>query len=242
MYSDEELIPISALQHHLFCPRQCALIHIDGLWAENQLTAHGKVLHERSDTPGAQQRRSPSCSLDPPRSAPDSKRIIRAMPLLSRRLGLTGKADQVEIIGPEGHEQTIRPVEHKRGKPKHLDHDRVQLVAQAMCLEEMFGVTITQGDLFYHAIRRRETVDITNRLRSTVQRVTEEIRHNITLNIAPRADRQPKCKNCSLLNLCLPDGTAPSRDPSRYLARSLGSSLRNLPDTTQTDQPEQPKP
>src|SRR5690606_17407689 len=137
---------------------------------------------------------------------------------------------------------TIRPVEHKRGKPKHLDHDRVQLVAQAMCLEEMFGVTISQGDLFYHAIRRRETVDITNRLRSTVQRVTEEIRHNITLNITPRADRQPKCKNCSLLNLCLPDGTAPSRDPSRYLARSLGSSLRNLPDTTQTNRPEQRKP
>lgn len=238
MYSDEELIPISALQHHLFCPRQCALIHVDGLWAENHLTAHGKVLHERSDTPGSQQRRTPSRTSETPRSEQQSKRIVRAMPLLSRRLGLTGKADQVEIIGSQDDQQ-IRPVEHKRGKPKRMDHDRVQLAAQAMCLEEMFGVTIAEGDLFYHAVRRREPVPITDRLRSTVQRVTEEIRRNITLNITPRADRQPKCRNCSLLNLCLPDGTAPARDPSRYLSRSLGISLRNTPDPPIADQPEQ---
>jgi CRISPR-associated exonuclease Cas4 len=229
MYSDEELIPISALQHHLFCPRQCALIHVDGLWAENHLTAHGKMLHERSDRPGSQQRRTPTRSWDAPRSEQQTKRIVRAMPLLSRRLGLTGKADQVEIIGPAGDEPAIRPVEHKRGKPKRLDHDRVQLAAQAMCLEEMFGVSIAEGDLFYHAVRRRETVPLTDRLRYTVERVTEEVRRNITENITPRADRKPKCRNCSLFNLCLPDGTAPARDPSRYLARSLGTSLRSTP-------------
>lgn len=239
MYSDEDLIPISALQHHLFCPRQCALIHVDGLWAENHLTAHGKVLHERSDTPGSQQRRSSPRQSDAPRFERDAKRIVRSMPLLSRRLGLTGKADQVEIIAVVDTDPQIRPVEHKRGKPKHLDHDRVQLAAQAMCLEEMFGVIISEGDLFYHAVRRRETVPITARLRSTVQRVTEEIRRNITQNITPRAERQPKCRNCSLLNLCLPDGTAPARDPSRYLARSLGSVLRASPDPRTTGEPEQ---
>ncbi len=241
MFSDEELIPISALQHHLFCPRQCALIHVDGLWAENQLTAHGKVLHERSDTPGSQQRRASSRPSDTPQSEQDAKRIVRAMPLVSRRLGLTGKADQVEIIGAEGDLPQIRPVEHKRGKPKRLDHDRVQLAAQAMCLEEMFGVTIPEGDLFYHAVRRRETVPITDRLRSTVQRITDEIRRNIAQNLTPRADRKPKCRNCSLLNLCLPDGTAPTRDPSRYMARSLGISLKDTP-APHTSEPESTDP
>lgn len=218
MYADEDLIPISALQHHLFCPRQCALIHIDGLWAENRLTAQGKILHERSDKPGQRARTD---------SRGDRTRFVFGMPLIHRGLGLTGKADQVEL--PRRPGESPRPVEHKRGKPKRLDHDRVQVAAQAMCLEEMFGVEVPEGELFYHKVRRRETVVIDVAIRSLVERITTEIRDNIKRNHIPIADKQPKCKNCSLYNLCLPNGIGPGRSPQRYLARSLATSLAKTP-------------
>lgn len=259
MFADEDLIPISALQHHLFCPRQCALIHIDGLWAENRLTAEGRLLHERSDTPGRRTVRpgvspvpsaprqsrdypgnqtdshtpnpNPPASPTPPTPppAPFKIRTVRALPLVCRRLGLSGKADQVEIpLDRHGHPAgPPRPVEHKRGQPKRLDHDRVQLAAQALCLEEMFGVPVPEGELFYHAVRRRETVPIDAHLRSLVERVTAEVRANITANRVPLAEKQKKCQSCSLLNLCMPGATGPDRSPSRYMARSLAISLQN---------------
>lgn len=247
MYADEDLIPISALQHHLFCPRQCALIHVDHLWAENRLTAEGRLLHERSDTPGRrtrpgsvltagwsppERRASPA---DPPR--PARVRTIRALPLVSHGFGLVGKADQVEVpvdaagrlVGPP------RPIEHKRGRPKHLDHDRVQLAAQALCLEEMFAVPVPEGELFYHAVRRRERVVIDDALRSLVERVIAEIRANIAANIVPPAEKQKKCLSCSLLDLCMPGGTGPGRSPSRYLSRALAASLQDRPEDAQPD-------
>lgn len=228
-YADEDLIPISALQHHLFCPRQCALIHVDGLWAENQLTAHGKVLHERSDSPGKTTRRSASSFSETDRDHEGSPRvrIERAVPLVSRTLGLVGKADQVAFPIDESGVLTgpPRPIEHKRGSPKRLDHDRVQLAAQAMCLEEMLGVTIDEGDLFYNQTRRRERVVIDGRLRQLVRATIAEVRRNIALNITPPAKKQAKCRSCSLLNLCLPSGTGPSRDPMLYLKRSMQISL-----------------
>ncbi|MCC7390701.1 MAG: CRISPR-associated protein Cas4 [Phycisphaerales bacterium] len=210
------MIPISALQHHLFCPRQCALIHIDGLWAENRLTAQGRAIHERSDTPGSRTR-----------AGPERVRTVRALPLLCRGLGLTGKADQVELpVDSSGRLiGSPRPVEHKRGRPKRLDHDRVQLAAQALCLEEMFGLPVPVGELFYAQVRRRETVAIDDRLRKLVERVTAEVRDNLLANRVPPAERKPKCRSCSLLHLCMPGGTGPDRDPRRYLARSLASSL-----------------
>ena len=222
-FEDEDLIPISALQHHLFCPRQCALIHIDGLWAENRLTAEGKVLHERSDKPGHRTR--------PSRGDPRT-RFIFGMPLVNRALGLTGKADQVEFpLGADNEPSgPPRPIEHKRGKPKRLDHDRVQVAAQAMCLEEMFGVEITQGELFYHAVRRRECVEIDDALRALVTRLTSEIRTNIEHNRIPIVKKQPKCRSCSLYNLCMPGATGPSRNPRSYLSRSLARSLSENPE------------
>lgn len=228
VYADEDLIPISALQHHLFCPRQCALIHVDGLWAENALTAEGRVLHERSDTPGHRTRRDAE-----PRGTTSARgiRTIRAMPLISRRLGLVGKADQVELPVDE-HGEVVgspRPVEHKRGRPKRLDHDRVQLAAQAMCLEEMFDVAITEGELFYNAVRRREQVTIDDQLREVVKHVLDEVRENILKNRVPSVEKQKKCKSCSLLNLCLPGGTGPGRRPRQYLTRSIASSLEEMP-------------
>lgn len=237
MYPDEDLIPISALQHHLFCPRQCALIHVDGLWAENRLTAEGRVLHDRSDTPGGRTRRSGPQPPNSERPCPAAEtrlgnggaiRTVRALPLVCRRLGLSGKADQVEfpldaagaLHGPP------RPVEHKRGRTKRLDHDRVQLAAQALCLEEMFGVPVPEGELYYHAARRRERVKIDGHLRRLVERVIAEVRSNIAANRVPTAEKQKKCKSCSLLYLCMPGGTGPDRSASRYLSRSLATSLR----------------
>ncbi len=249
MYADEDLIPISALQHHLFCPRQCALIHVDGLWAENRLTAEGRVLHERSDTPGRRTKwRAGDSGGDAPSAGAGAAsglrdtggravhsgsrvgvRTVRAMPLISRRLGLAGKADQVELpvdgdgrlVGPP------RPVEHKRGRPKRLDHDRVQLAAQAMCLEEMFGLAVAEADLFYNAVRHRERVAIDDRLRELVRRIAGEVRGNIVSNTTPPARKQRKCASCSLLHLCLPGGTGPDRSPKLYVSRALRGSLRD---------------
>lgn len=217
-YADEDLIPISALQHHLFCPRQCALIHVDGLWAENRLTTEGSILHRRSDTPGHRTR---------PAAGDAKKRLIRGLPLISRRLGITGRADVVEFFFDDRGCTSAppRPVEHKRGKPKRLDHDRVQLAAQALCLEEMLSLTIPEGELFYNAVRRREIVPIDDQLRSLVERITAEVRSNIEHNHVPVVKKQPKCRSCSLMNLCMPGGTQPSRDPARYLSRSLAASL-----------------
>lgn len=223
MYADEDLIPISALQHHLFCPRQCALIHVDGLWQENRLTAEGRVLHERSDTPGRRTRRDRGQAT----TTEGGIRTVRALPLLSRRLGLTGKADQVEIpIDPSGKVSGPPcPVEHKRGHPKRGNHDRVQLAAQAMCLEDMFGLPVPQGELFYHAVRRREHVAIDESLRALVERTLAEVRANITANHVPIVSRQKKCERCSLLNLCLPSGTGPERSPKLYMSRAIAVSL-----------------
>ncbi|QDU72623.1 CRISPR-associated protein Cas4 [Mucisphaera calidilacus] len=216
-YADEDLIPISALQHYLFCPRQCALIHVDGLWAENRLTSEGKVLHERSDTPGHRTRAVEDHGV----------RCVRAMPLVHRRLGLTGRADVVEFpLDSEGCPAgPPRPVEHKRGNPKRLDHDRVQLAAQAICLEEMLGVEVPKGELFYHAVRRRETVTIDAHLRKVVERTVDEVRGYLETNTVPAAKQEPKCRNCSLLHLCMPAATGLSRRPGQYLIRSLRISL-----------------
>lgn len=221
-FADENLIPLSALQHYLYCPRQCALIHIDGLWAENRLTAEGAVLHRRVDTPGSRARRPRGDD-----AASEGVRVVRAMPLLHRTLGLTGKADTVEFpidkaglpAGPP------RPVEHKRGRPKRHDADRVQLCAQALCLEDMTGLEICEGDLFYHEVHRRERVLFDATLRDRTIFCVTEIRGLIVANLTPAAEYGPKCRNCSLRDLCLPKGTGPRRDPSRYLARSLALSL-----------------
>jgi CRISPR-associated exonuclease Cas4 len=210
MYADEDLIPIAALQHHLFCARQCALIHVDGLWAENRLTVEGKVLHERSDAPGHRTRVVGA----------DRVRRVRAMPLISRRLGLVGRADVVEFRAG----CAPRPIEHKRGRPKRLEHDRVQVAAQALCLEEMLGLRIDVAELFYHATRHRQAVDIDSALRAQVEAVAVAVREGIERNVIPVFEKQAKCRRCSLLHLCLPSGTGPCRDPAAYLARSVAIS------------------
>jgi CRISPR-associated exonuclease Cas4 len=217
---DDHLISLSALQHYLFCPRQCALIHIDGLWAENRLTTEGMHLHQRVDSPGATSRR--------PREEPlRGVRVVRAMPLLCKRLGIIGKADCVEFKTDEP-DQAIgppRPIEHKRGRPKRGDADKVQLCAQALCLEEMCGCDIPEGELFYHAVRRRLRVPFDDALRQRTEQAIVEIRILIETNITLRVEFGPKCKNCSLLNLCLPKGTNSTKNPKLYLSRALAKAL-----------------
>jgi CRISPR-associated exonuclease Cas4 len=207
MFADDELIPISALQHLLFCERQCALIHIDHLWSENRLTTEGKLLHERVDTPGQRHQRG--------------VKIVRALPLVSLVHGLTGKADAVEF--PK--DLPPRPVEHKRGSSKRIDADRVQLCAQALCLEEMLGVPISEGDLFYNRTRRRETVVFDDAIRRKTLDAVARVRDLVTRNAVPRASfDKRKCPRCSLLNLCLPDATAESRSAAGYIKRAIAKS------------------
>jgi CRISPR-associated exonuclease Cas4 len=229
-------IPISALQHYLFCPRQCALVHVDRLWAENRLTAQGSLLHHRAHRPGFRTRPPPN-PRRPHGHAPDAEptdsplvRTERALPLLSERLGLAGVADCVEFPlrangSPAG---PPRPVEHKRGRPKRIAADRVQLCAQALCLEEMLFLaagSIAAGELFYHAVRRRERVVFDAELRTLTVSTIRTVHELIASNSVPRVERAPKCRDCSLIDLCLPAGTGPTRTPRLYLSRALAASL-----------------
>ena len=208
LFREDDLLPISALQHYIYCPRQCALIHIEGLWAENVLTVEGGHLHERVDKPGS--------------NTKDSLRTARSLHIRSFRLGLIGRADVVEFAPGE----PPRPVEYKRGKTKSIDADRVQLCAQAMCLEEMLEVDIEEGDLFYGQTRRRDVVPITDTLRAKTEATVTALHELVASGMTPQVEyNQRKCDKCSLKDLCLPKGTGTARSPSRYLARALASSL-----------------
>lgn len=200
--ADEEgLIPLSALQHHLFCPRQCALIHVEGLWAEDGATAEGRLLHAKADA-GRGERR-PGIS------------IARGLLLRSLALGVSGKADAVEFR-PEPF-----PVEYKRGAPKPHRADEVQLCAQAICLEEMLGLAIPEGALFYGETRRRVVVAFDGALRDLTARVAAEARANILAGRTPPLVRKAGCRRCSLQDLCQPDRMEKPPRVAAWLAARL---------------------
>lgn len=181
------LVPISALQHMLYCPRQCALIHIERQWAENDFTAEGRLLHKRADSGGIERR--------------SDVRIERGVRLRSFRLGVTGVADVVEIH--EGGRPY--PIEYKRGSPKAHRADEVQLCAQAVCLEEMLSVPVDEGALFYGAKRRRKTVAIDAELRALTAQVAEDTRRMLEAGKTPLPEYSPrKCDACSLQETCQP--------------------------------------
>jgi len=187
---DDDLIPISALQHYLYCPRQCALIHIEQQWAENRSTAEGRLLHQTTDRMQAKCRQG--------------VRVVTGLPLLSRVLGLVGRADVVEFhMGKDG--EYAFPVEYKRGLPKAHRADEVQLCAQALCLEEMLGGNIEAGAIFYGKSRRRHDVIFDRELRRITSRAIEETRALLGSGVTPRMDYDPgRCDSCSLVDLCLP--------------------------------------
>ena len=171
MYGEDDLIPISALQHFLFCSRQCALIHVEQAWAENRLTAEGRIMHDRVHDEGAESR--------------GDVRTERGVSLRSLELGLIGKADVVEFHKTGDGTWLPFPVEYKRGKPKIEDWDRVQLCAQALCLQEMLGVCIPQGAIFYGTPRRREVVDFTQELRAKTADAAGAVRKLLEEGVTP---------------------------------------------------------
>lgn len=185
-----ETIAISALQHVAFCPRQFALIHVEQAWEENFFTAHGQVLHERVDGGAPEQR--------------GNMRYERSVAVYSQHLGLSGKLDLLEIEGKA--EKRYFPVEYKRGKPKTEDWDRIQLCAQALCLEEMRGVTIDEGALWYWQERKRERVELDAGLRALTMQAIAEARDILTRGITPPpTSHKSRCKACSLVEVCMPD-------------------------------------
>jgi CRISPR-associated exonuclease Cas4 len=201
---EDSLIPLSALQHHLFCPRQCALIHVEGLWAEDAATAEGRILHERADS--GQRETRPGV------------RIARSLAIRSLALGVAGRADVVEF---HGRPPRPFPVEYKRGKPKSHRADEVQLCAQAICLEEMCGVDVPEGALFYGVTRRRLAVTFDVELRALTARVASEARANIAALRTPPPVRTSACARCSLFDLCQPDRLEKSPKVARWLATQL---------------------
>lgn len=198
---EDGLIPLSALQHHLFCPRQCALIHVEQLWAENGATAEGRLLHEKVDA-----------------ARPESRpglRIARGIALRSFALGVAGRADVVEF------RPMPFPVEYKRGRPKAHRADEVQLCAQAICLEEMFGHPVPSGALFYGVTRRRVEVAFDADLRALTARVATEARENIALGRTPAPVLSKACGACSLVDLCQPARLEKPPSVARWLARQM---------------------
>jgi CRISPR-associated exonuclease Cas4 len=203
--SDPDSLPISALQHFAFCPRQCALIHLERQWSENTLTAQGRVLHERAHDGGSESR--------------GDLRIARSLHLQSTVLGLHGVTDIVEFhLQPDGSWLPF-PVEYKRGRPKHEPIDSVQLCAQAICLEEMLEVSIPAGALFYGEKHRRQEIIFDPALRAETAAVAAAIHAMMDSGRTPAPVFAPKCRSCSLLELCRPE--ALNHSASAHLARVM---------------------
>jgi CRISPR-associated exonuclease Cas4 len=204
-YSEDDLIMISALQHFVFCPRQCALIHTEQVWAESRLTAEGRIMHEKVHEEGNESR--------------GDVRITRGVPLRSLHLGLVGVADVVEFHHVAKNVWQPFPVEYKRGKPK-LDHcDAIQLCAQAMCLEEMLSIPVPRGALFYGRTRRRFEVSFDETLRRETEETALKTRELITSGITPPPTYAKRCETCSLINACLPKKMEKRSSVKRYLLR-----------------------
>ncbi len=221
MHGESSLLPISALQHFLFCERQCALIHIEQVWADNQFTSEGNVLHERTHE-------------GPDESRP-GVRITRGMPVRSFVIGLSGQCDVVEFhLGSarasraEGSASlpydSVIPIEYKRGKPKAHAADEVQLCAQALCLEEMLGHPIERGMLYYGKRRRRTDVIFDPALRELTRETAQRLHALFESRRTPLAQREKKCESCSLLDLCLPDALRLRNGAASWFAAQLRDS------------------
>lgn len=199
-YDASELLLLSGIQHFQFCERQWALIHIEQEWEENVLTIEGSHLHEKADDPFIREKRNDVLH-------------VRGLPVHSMTLGLTGICDVVEFrkgdagVPLQNEEGTYLPIpiEYKRGKPKSDDSDIMQLVAQAICLEDMLCCPVSHGYLFYHEIRRRVEVEITETLKNQVRKTAERMHDYYQRRHTPRVKTGKHCKSCSLRHICLPE-------------------------------------
>ena len=194
---------LSGIQHFMFCPRQWALIHIDQQWEDNRLTAEGHLLHMNVDNPSYRQKNGETITL-------------RSISIASKKLGLYGVTDAVELHpvaeGQDGiHHKSYPgvwmpfPIEYKRGKPKHTSIDEVQLAAQVLCLEEMYGIYIEYGALYYGETKHRELIHINDELRKLTVQCAKEMHCVFSTGIVPKVDKGKRCKNCSLKDICLPN-------------------------------------
>lgn len=204
LYTEDNLLPLSALQHLVFCPRQCALIHIERAWSENFFTAQGRVLHERVHQENAERRRG--------------LRVEYGMPLRSLRLGLAGKADVIEFHRQLDETWRPFPVEYKRGRQKSDNRDAVQLCAQALCLEEMLNVFVPRGAIYYGKERQRNEVEFDENLRTETENTAGRLRRLIESGQTPPPVYEKKCDTCSLLHVCLPKTIQSKKSVSGYLA------------------------
>lgn len=212
----DDLVALSGLQHLVYCERQAALIHVERLWAEDVATTEGRLLHERADAPGADNRRG--------------VRVERAVTLRSDRLGVAGRADVVEYHTDASAPRGVRPypVEYKRGRMKSELADRVQLCAQAMCLEEMQGVAVPEGAVFYGKSHRRLAVVFDAGLRERTQQAAHRLHELVRTGTVPPALPGPKCRACSLESQCLPDATA-ARGRARAHLDRLAAAPKEQP-------------
>lgn len=198
-YKEDDYLMISGIQHFKFCRRQWALIHIEQQWAENVHTVIGELMHKKVHDPYLAEKRKDVL-------------IVRALPVSSRTLGVSGECDVVEfhkcedgvkLYGHRGFYQVF-PIEYKKGKPKISEEDILQLVAQAMCLEEMFSTVVNEGALFYGETRRREAITITEELRCQVKEMFQEMHQYYERRYTPKVKWSKSCNGCSLKDICLP--------------------------------------
>lgn len=213
-YPDDDLLPLSGIQHFAFCPRQWALIHIEKLWAENVLTVEGKFLHEKADDPYFAETRQ-------------GVRTVRALPVVSKELGLQGVIDVMEISNAgTGQEQKMTIIEYKRGRSKPDERDEVQICAQAICVEEMLGVSQQYGYLFYGQTRRRVQVGYSPELRQKVEEYAFQMHEIYKTEKTPLAIRSKKCRNCSMVDLCVPDLAAKTGKVQKYIAKKIAGIIK----------------
>lgn len=189
---EEHYIPLAALQHYMYCPRQCALIHLDREWQENCHTTMGKIEHERVDSGQ--------------HSIVQNVYTARSVRLVCHRLGIQGIADAVEYQFGENRQivRAARPIEYKHGRPKEGNEDAVQLCAQVLCLEEMHQINMSEASIFYHSTRRRITVTIDAELRALTEQCIHKTRQLLQSAQLPPADWKSGCRACSLEAVCLP--------------------------------------
>lgn len=218
MFDPDDYLMLSGIQHYVFCPHQWAMIHIEQKWADNRLTAEGQIMHNNVDNPAYRQKNGDLITL-------------RRVAIASRSLGLYGFSDAIELIPSATFEKSVihpsypgywrmHPIEYKHGKPKPDLRDKVQVVAQALCLEEMFDTIVQEGSLYYGECSRRITFEIDNEIRAYTIECANEMHRIYDAGIVPAPIYKQHCRNCSLYDECMPK-TPPRTAVNNYLKANL---------------------
>ena len=203
----DEFLQMSGIQHFAFCDRQWGLIHIDGIWIDNDLTASGNIVHKNVDKGYSESRKN--------------LKTFRSVRVASNKLQLSGICDLVEVFESDDGMVSVMPVEYKRGIPKENDCDRLQLCAQAMALEEMLDISISHGSIFYHTIRRREFVPITDQLRNNTMNMSQKMHELFLKGRVPAPVYGPRCLSCSLYERCLPKTISANQTVETYFKTKM---------------------